>query len=100
VASTVADVGEALRDAQVDGKRTMLMRIRSEEGTRFVAVQAGQCCRANQTQQGTGGGLVVARIWVPLRIRLPASASKKMGHVSQTGAREGALTLETKNAQA
>jgi serine protease Do len=40
--STAADVRDALRDAHVDGRRTVLMRIRSEEGTRFVAVPLGQ----------------------------------------------------------
>jgi serine protease Do len=40
--STAADVRDALRDAHADGKRTVLMRIRSEEGTRFVAVPLGQ----------------------------------------------------------
>ena len=40
--STAADVRDALRDAHADGKRTVLMRIRSEEGIRFVAVPLGQ----------------------------------------------------------
>ena len=40
--TTAADVRDALRDAHADGKRTVLMRIRSEEGTRFVAVPLGQ----------------------------------------------------------
>jgi len=40
--ATAADVRDALRDAHADGKRTVLMRIRSEEGTRFVAVPLGQ----------------------------------------------------------
>ena len=39
--STPADVRDALDDAHVDGKRTVLMRISSEEGTRFVAVPLG-----------------------------------------------------------
>jgi hypothetical protein len=32
---------DALGDARADGKRTVLMRISSEEGTRFVAVPLG-----------------------------------------------------------
>jgi serine protease Do len=40
--STAADVRDALRDARADGNRTVLMLIRSEEGTRFVAVPLGQ----------------------------------------------------------
>ena len=39
--STPADVRDALDDAHVDGKRTVLMRISSEEGTRLVAVPLG-----------------------------------------------------------
>ena len=39
--STPADVRDALGDAHADGKRTVLMRISSEEGTRFVAVPLG-----------------------------------------------------------
>jgi serine protease Do len=39
--STPADVRDALGDAHADGKRTVLMRISSEEGTRFVAVPVG-----------------------------------------------------------
>src|SRR6516225_3434028 len=39
--STPADVRDALGDAHADGKRTLLMRISSEEGTRFVAVPLG-----------------------------------------------------------
>jgi hypothetical protein len=58
VVSTPADVRDALHDARADGKRTVLMRIRSEEG------------------RGSS------------RCRLAAYA------------REGALALETKNAQA
>lgn len=42
VVSTAADVQDALHDAHADGKRTVLMRIRSEEGTRLVAVPLGQ----------------------------------------------------------
>jgi serine protease Do len=33
-----SDVRSALRDAQKDGKRTVLMRLKSGDGTRFVAV--------------------------------------------------------------
>jgi serine protease Do len=33
-----SDVRSALKDAQKDGKRTVLMRVKSGEGTRFVAV--------------------------------------------------------------
>ena len=40
--STAADVRDALRDAHAGGKRTEWMRIRSKEGTRFVAVPLGQ----------------------------------------------------------
>jgi serine protease Do len=39
--STPADVRDALGDAHADGKRTVLMRISSEDGTRFVAVRLG-----------------------------------------------------------
>jgi serine protease Do len=39
--STPADVRAALGDAHADGKRTVLIRISSEEGTRFVAVPLG-----------------------------------------------------------
>jgi len=42
VVSTAADVRDALRDAHAGGKRTEWMRIRSKEGTRFVAVPLGQ----------------------------------------------------------
>ena len=34
-----ADVRSALSEAQKDGKRTVLMRVKSGEGTRFVAVR-------------------------------------------------------------
>jgi serine protease Do len=33
-----SDVRSALRDAQKEGKRTVLMRVRSGDGTKFVAV--------------------------------------------------------------
>ena len=36
------DVRDAPRDDHADGKRTVLMRIKSEEGTRYVAVPLGQ----------------------------------------------------------
>ena len=39
--STPADVRDALVDAHAHGKRTVLMRISSEEGTRLVAVPLG-----------------------------------------------------------
>jgi serine protease Do len=39
--STPADVRDALANAYADGKRTVLMRISSDEGTRFVAVALG-----------------------------------------------------------
>jgi serine protease Do len=42
VVTPAADVRDALRDAHADGKRTVLMRIRSEKGTKFVAVPLGQ----------------------------------------------------------
>jgi len=42
VVTPAADVRDALRDAHADGKRTVLMRIKSEEGTRYVAVPLGQ----------------------------------------------------------
>jgi len=42
VVSTAADVPDALHDAHADGKLTVLMRIRPEEGTRVVAVPLGQ----------------------------------------------------------
>jgi serine protease Do len=36
-----ADVRKALNEAKSDGKRTVLMRVKSEQGTRFVAVPVG-----------------------------------------------------------
>jgi serine protease Do len=36
-----SDVTDALRDAHKDGKRTVLMRVKSGEGTRFVALRLG-----------------------------------------------------------
>jgi serine protease Do len=36
--STPADVRKAVSDAQSDGKRSVLMRVKSNQGTRFVAV--------------------------------------------------------------
>jgi serine protease Do len=40
--STPADVRKALADAQADGKRTVLLRVKSGEATRFVAVPVGR----------------------------------------------------------
>ncbi len=37
-----ADVRKALADARTDGKRTILMRVKSGEGTRFVALPVGR----------------------------------------------------------
>ena len=37
-----ADVRKALADARSDGKRTILMRVKSEGGTRFVALPVGR----------------------------------------------------------
>src|SRR5579871_2901992 len=39
--STPADVRKAVTDAQSDGKRSVLMRVKSSQGTRFVAVAIG-----------------------------------------------------------
>jgi serine protease Do len=36
--ATAADVRDALGDAQTNGKRTVLMRLRSDDATRFVAI--------------------------------------------------------------
>jgi len=36
-----ADVRKALNEAKADGKRTVLMRVKSDQGTRFVAVPVG-----------------------------------------------------------
>ena len=36
--TTPADVRTAMSDAQTGGKRTVLMRLKSDAGTRFVAV--------------------------------------------------------------
>ena len=36
--SKPADVRKALADARADGKRNVLMRVKSERGTRFVAI--------------------------------------------------------------
>ena len=36
-----ADVGRALQDARAGGRRTVLMRVKSEQGMRFVAVPLG-----------------------------------------------------------
>ncbi len=40
--SAPADVRKALADARTDGKRTILMRVKSGEGTRFVALPVGR----------------------------------------------------------
>jgi serine protease Do len=40
--SNPADVRKALEDARGDNKRTVLMRVKSGEGTRFVALPAGR----------------------------------------------------------
>jgi serine protease Do len=39
--SSPADVRKAVSDAQSDGKRSVLMRVKSNQGTRFVAVPLG-----------------------------------------------------------
>jgi serine protease Do len=39
--SSPADVRKAVSDAQTDGKRSVLMRVKSNQGTRFVAVAIG-----------------------------------------------------------
>lgn len=39
--SSPSDVRKAIKDAQSDGKRTVLMRVKSGPGTRFVAVPLG-----------------------------------------------------------
>jgi serine protease Do len=39
--SSPADVRKAVADAQSDGKRTVLMRVKSNQGTRFIAVPLG-----------------------------------------------------------
>jgi serine protease Do len=39
--STPADVRKVVSDAQSDGKRSVLMRVKSNQGTRFVAVTIG-----------------------------------------------------------
>ena len=36
--ATPAEVGKALGKAREDGKRSVLMRVKSEQGTRFVAI--------------------------------------------------------------
>jgi serine protease Do len=40
--STPADVRKALADARKDGKRTVLMRVKSGDGSRFVALPSGR----------------------------------------------------------
>jgi serine protease Do len=39
--SSPADVRKAVTDAQTDGKRSVLMRVKSNQGTHFVAVAIG-----------------------------------------------------------
>jgi len=41
VVSTPNDVRNALAGARKDGKRSVLMRVKSTEGTRFVALPLG-----------------------------------------------------------
>jgi serine protease Do len=41
VVSAPADVRRALNDAKSGGKRTVLMRVKSDQGTRFVAMPVG-----------------------------------------------------------
>ena len=48
-----ADVRTALTEAQKDGKRTILMRVKSGEETRFVAVRLGQ----SLTRMGRTAGI-------------------------------------------
>jgi len=40
--ATPAEVGKALGKAREDGKRSVLMRVKSEQGTRFVAIPLGR----------------------------------------------------------
>jgi serine protease Do len=40
--STPADVSRALTVARSEGKRSVLMRVKSQQGTRFVAVPLAQ----------------------------------------------------------
>jgi serine protease Do len=40
--SSPADVRKALEDARKDNKRTVRMRVKSGEGTRFVALPSGR----------------------------------------------------------
>ena len=42
VVNAPADVRKAFADARTDGKRTVLMRVKSGEGTRFVALPVGR----------------------------------------------------------
>jgi serine protease Do len=39
--STPADIRKGLADAKTDGKHTVLLRVKSHEGTRFVALPLG-----------------------------------------------------------
>jgi serine protease Do len=40
--ATPAEVRKALRQARADGKRSVLMRVKSEQGTRYVAIPLGR----------------------------------------------------------
>jgi serine protease Do len=41
VVNAPADVSRAMSDAKLGGRRTVLMRVKSEQGTRFVALPLG-----------------------------------------------------------
>ena len=40
--ATPADVRKALGEARAEGKHSVLMRVKSEQGTRFVAIPLGR----------------------------------------------------------
>ena len=40
--TTPAEVRKALGEARAEGKRSVLMRVKSEQGTRFVAIPLGR----------------------------------------------------------
>jgi serine protease Do len=40
--ATPADVRKALGEARAEGKNSVLMRVKSEQGTRFVAIPLGR----------------------------------------------------------
>jgi len=42
IVATPAEVRKAVADARADGKRSVLMRVKSERGTRFVAIPLGR----------------------------------------------------------